>query len=172
MGEQIANWLINIIGGDIGKLITIFIVSMLPIVELRGAIIIAVLPLFNLNWYTAFIVSVIGNLIPIPFLLLFLEKIFVFMKKHNIFKNTVLNLEKRAMSKKDSVAKFEFWSLTIFVGIPLPGTGGWTGALIASVLKMNKKRAFLSISIGVLMAGVIMTLISYGVIGTILNLFK
>ena len=172
MGEHVASWIMGFFEGDSGKLIAIFIISMLPIIELRGAILVAALPMFGVNWYTAFIVSVIGNMLPIPFILLFLDVVFNFMKKHNIFKSAVLKLEERARSKKDRVSKFEFWGLAIFVGIPLPGTGGWTGSLIATVLKMDKKRAFLSILIGVLGAGVIVTLISYGIIGNLIGFFS
>jgi uncharacterized membrane protein len=172
VGEQIANWITGLFGGDYGKIIAIFIISMLPVVELRGAILVAVLPVFGLNWHTAFVVSVIGNMLPIPFLLLFLDSVLNFMKKVKILKNIAASLEKRALSKKDGVAKLEFWGLAVFVGIPLPGTGGWTGALIATILKMDKKRAFASIAIGILIAGIAMTLLSYGVIGNILNLFN
>ena len=171
MGEQIADLIANVFGGDAGKIIAVFLISMLPVVELRGAILVAVLPAFGLSWYTAFIVSVIGNMLPIPFILLFIEKIFNFMKRRNILKKTIVKLEQKALSRKDSISRLEFWGLAVFVGIPLPGTGGWTGALIATVLKMNKKQALLSIFIGVLAAGVVMTLLSYGVVGTIINLF-
>ena len=167
MGEQIANWLTSFFEGDKGKMIAIFIISMLPIVELRGALLVAALPVFGVNWYSAFIIAVIGNLLPIPFILIFIEAIFDFMKKHKMLEGFVLKLETRARTKGEKIKKLEFWSLMLFVGVPLPGTGGWTGALIASVLKMDKRKAFISIALGVLIAGVIMTLVSYGIIGNI-----
>ena len=109
----------------------------------------------------------IGNLIPIPLILWFLDYIFDFMKKHNILKKFVLFCERKGNEKKDSIEKYGFWGLVLFVGVPLPGTGAWTGCLIATMLRMDKKKAFLATLLGVVMASIIMMLVSYGVLANI-----
>ncbi len=147
----------------IGKLAATFFISMLPIVELRGGIPYGVG--FGLNPWVAYIAAVLGNMLPIPFILWFIDKIFSFMKKREGWmKNIATKLEKKAISKSAQVEKYKLFGLLIFVAIPLPGTGGWTGALIASVLRMNRKWAFLSILGGVIIAGFIMTALSYGIV--------
>ena len=149
------------------KEIFIFLVSMVPLIELRGGLVIASLlkiPLIKAN-----IICIIGNIIPIPFILLFIKKLFGFMKKHNILKGFIDKLEKRAMKKSEGVEKGEFIFLLLFVGIPLPGTGAWTGSLIASLLEKDIKKASVAIFLGILMAAIIMDIVSYGVIGSIVG---
>lgn len=163
MGNEIVAWITHIFGADAGKIIGVIFISMLPIIELRGAIPVAFA--LGLNWWTAVICAIFGNTLPIPFILLFLESIFKFMKKHHILSNVVEKLEAKAASKNEKVAQYKFWGLALFVGIPLPGTGGWTGSLIASVMKMDKKSAFISVFIGILMAAVIVTTATYGLVG-------
>ena len=167
MGSAIVSWVIEIFGQGIGKIIGVFFISMLPVIELRGAIPVAYA--LGLNWQTAMIVAIIGNMFPIPFILLFLDFVFKFMKEHNILKNLVVKLENKAVASSDKVTKYKFWGLAIFVGIPLPGTGGWTGALIASVMKMRRKAALLSIFIGVVVAAILVTMATYGVFGSIVG---
>lgn len=167
MAETIVAWITGIFGASVGKIIGVFFVSLLPIIELRGAIPVAFA--LGLSWQTAMVCSIIGNLLPIPFILIFLEYVFEFMKKHNILKNLVLKMEEKAQNGSKKVEKYKFWGLLIFVAIPLPGTGGWTGALIASVMKMNKKHAFLSILGGVIIAGVVVTLLTYGLVGNVIR---
>ena len=111
----------------------------------------------------AILFSVIGNIIPIPFILLFITKIFDWLRPTKLFGGIVEKLEKRALGKSEGIQKAEFWGLTLFVGIPLPGTGGWTGALAASLLKIDIKKASLAILLGIAIAATIMTFISYGV---------
>ncbi|MDO4731626.1 MAG: small multi-drug export protein [Clostridia bacterium] len=142
----------------------VFIISLFPILELRGGIIAATI--LGIPWQTAYIICVIGNLLPIPFILLFLDKIFEWLKKTR-FKGLVDKLESKAMKKSETVKKYKFWGLFAFVAIPLPGTGAWTGALVASFLRMKLKDSILPIILGVLTAGIIVALASYG----ILNLF-
>ena len=110
-----------------------------------------------------------GNIIPIPFILLFIRKIFKVMKKTKIFRGLIQKLEDRAMGKSDQVKKYEFWGLTLFVGIPLPGTGAWTGSLIASLLEIDIKKSSLAILTGIIMATVIMYVVSYGVVGNLVH---
>ena len=119
---------------------------------------------------TAIPICIIGNIIPIPFILLFIKQIFKWMKKIKIFRGLIERLENRAMSKSDSIKKYEFWGLVLFVGIPLPGTGAWTGTLAASLLNMGLKKSTLACMGGVLLAGCIMGLLSLlgvSVVGTI-----
>ena len=158
-------FLVGIFGEGIGRVIGTFIISMLPVVELRGSIPVGYS--LGLPWYTNMIVSVIGNMIPVPIILLFIVKIFEIMKKKNILKNLVEKLENRAINRSESVTKSEFIGLMLFVAIPFPGTGAWTGALIAAMLKMNRRDAFISIFLGVTIAGTIITLGTYGILGFI-----
>ena len=154
---------VTLIGAPLlNKMIGIFLISMLPIIELRGAIPIGAA--IGLPWYLNMIVSIVGNMLPVPFILLFSVKAFEFMKKHNIMVKFIEKIEKRAMSRSESIANKEFLGLMLFVAIPFPGTGAWTGALIAALLQFNRKRSFFYIGLGVVIAAVIMTLASYGVI--------
>lgn len=166
MTESLVTSIINLFGSfttsPFGKEIITFIISLLPILELRGGLLAA--GALNLNPFVAYLVAIIGNLLPIPFILLFLTPIFNWMKKRKFLKKIVDKLEKKVESKKDKFEKGEFIALILFVGIPLPGTGAWTGALIASVIGMNKKKAFLAISLGILMASIIMMILSYGIL--------
>ena len=143
-----------------GKILTTFLVSMVPVIELRGAIPIGVAR--GLPFWVAVLVSVIGNLVPVPFIIIFIKKIFAFMReKMPKLNGLVTRLENKANSKSETVQKYAFWGLFIFVAIPLPGTGASTGALIAAMLEMPLKKAFPSIMLGVLSAGAIVTFITY-----------
>ena len=157
-------FIISIFGANGGKVIGIFLISLLPVIELRGSIPVGYYQ--GLPWYTNMITSIIGNLLPVPFILLFVVKVFEFMKKRNIMVGFIEKIEKRAMSRSDSIANKEFIGLMLFVAIPLPGTGAWTGALIAALLQFNRKKSFMYICIGVLIAASLVTLGVYGVIGS------
>ena len=138
-----------------------FLVAMVPVVELRGAIPFGVVR--GLNLWTAIIASMLGNLIPVPFIILFIRKIFAWMRAHMPKLNgLVLRMEKKAEKNRAAVEKYAFWGLVILVAIPLPGTGAWTGALVAAMMEMRLKRAFPAIAIGVAIAGVIVSVITYG----------
>lgn len=165
--ESLVIWYQNSLGSFMPKEVFIFLVSMLPLIELRGGLIIASLlkvPLMQAN-----IICILGNILPIPFILLFIKKIFEFMKKHNILKNLVYKLADRAAKKSSGVEKGEFIFLLLFVGIPLPGTGAWTGSLIASLLEFDIKKASLAILIGIIIAAIIMDIVSYGVLGSLVS---
>ena len=108
---------------------------------------------------------VIGNIIPVPFILLLITPIFTWLKGTKTFKPMVHRLEARAMSKSDQIEKYEFWGLVLFVGIPLPGTGAWTGSLIAALLGVKFRKAFPAVVLGICMATVIMWFISYVLLG-------
>lgn len=156
MAEQLIEAL-----GAIPDEIKLIIISMFPIIELRGAIPIGVL--LGMPPVESFIISVIGNLIPVPFVILLGRPIFHWLKKRKFMAKIMEKLEKRIEKKADSMMKKAALGLFLFVAIPLPGTGAWTGALIASMFDMRFKYALPSIVLGVITAGVIMTVGSYGI---------
>lgn len=142
-------------------LMTLFL-SMVPVIELRGAIPFGVLN--GLSVSESFWISAIGNLIPIPVLVIFTRKVFEWLRtKNDTLNSMVCKFERKAEEKRGIVEKFEFVGLIILVAIPLPGTGAWTGALVAAMMDMRLKRAFPAIAIGVLIAGVIVSVITFGV---------
>ena len=144
-----------------GKILMTFLISMVPVIELRGAIPIGVGA--GLNLWLAIGVSIVGNLVPVPFIIIFIKKIFAWMRgKSDKLNGLVTRLEKRAEAKSETVQKYSFWGLFILVAIPLPGTGAWTGALVAAMLEMPLKKAFPAILLGVLGAGVIVSFVTYG----------
>lgn len=138
-----------------------FLVAMVPVVELRGAIPFGVVR--GLNIWTAIIASVLGNLVPVPFIILFIRRIFAWMRAHMPkLDGLVTRMEKKAEKNRAAVEKYAFWGLAILVAIPLPGTGAWTGALVAAMMEMRLKRALPAIVIGVVIAGVIVSVVTYG----------
>ena len=141
----------------------IFFISMVPIIELRGAIPFGCA--LGLPWYTNFLLCIVGNLLPVPFILFLIEWALGIMKKIKYVDRFAYWLEEKAEKNKEKITKYATFGLLLFVGIPLPGTGAWTGALVASLLHMKKSRAMISIIGGVLLAGALVTLISYGVLG-------
>lgn len=147
--------------------IVVFIISLFPILELRGGLLAA--SLLKIPAMTAVPLCILGNILPIPFILLFIKQIFKWLKKTKTFRPMVEWLEKKAMGKSEKIQKYEFVGLMLFVGIPLPGTGAWTGALIASLLDIDIKKSSLAIFLGVLIATVIMLIVSYGVLGNLVS---
>ena len=164
MSDVLINWFVTNLGGKVGKELILFIISMVPILELRGGLLAAGPAFLNIPMWRAIPVGIIGNLLPIPFILLLITKIFDWMKGTKRLKPVVEKLEKKAMSQSANIEKYEFWGLVAFVGIPLPGTGAWTGALIAALLGIRFRKAFPAIVIGVCLAACIMTIISYGIV--------
>ncbi len=149
-------------GTTAGSILMTLLISMVPVLELRAAIPAGVIAGLDIPVVVA--VAIIGNLIPIPFIIVFIRKIFKWMQtKSEKLAALVKRLEDKADRKKDKVLKYEFWGLMFFVAIPLPGTGAWTGALIAAMLDMQLKRAFPAIAAGVVIAAVIVTVATYGV---------
>lgn len=138
-----------------------FIVSLFPVLELRGGMIAA--RILEIDFIQAFLVCYLSNMIPIPFILLFIRKIFNLMRKVKFLVKIVDKLEARADKKKGTIEKYKEWGLLLFVAIPLPGTGGWTGALIAALMDLRMKKCLPIIAIGVFIAGLIMSLITYGI---------
>ena len=170
--ESIINSIIKLFSGltalKFGKELIVFIISILPILELRGGLIAA--SLLNVSPLTGYIISIIGNTLPVPFILLFINKILEWMGKSKIKWMNKLSkwLDKKARKHKDSIEKYGYLGLTLFVGVPLPGTGAWTGCLAASVLNMDKKKSFISIMLGIIMASIMMIL-SYGLLKRIVG---
>lgn len=149
-------------GTTAGSILMTLLISMVPVLELRAAIPAGVIAGLDIPVVVA--AAIIGNLIPIPFIIVFIRKIFKWMQtKSEKLAALVKRLEDKANRKKDKVLKYEFWGLMFFVAIPLPGTGAWTGALIAAMLDMQLKRAFPAIAAGVVIAAVIVTVATYGV---------
>ncbi|MBR0307879.1 MAG: small multi-drug export protein [Mogibacterium sp.] len=142
------------------ELIT-FLMAMVPVIELRGAIPYGVVA--GLSVHTAFVLAVLGNLVPIPVLVVFTRKVFEWLRtKSDGLDRLVRRLEAKADKNKEIVERYEFLGLMILVAVPLPGTGAWTGALVAAMMNMRLKRAMPAIIVGVLIAGIIVTTVTYG----------
>ena len=172
MSEKIVNFIVGMFGSfatiPFIKEIIVFIISMCPILELRGGLIAA--SLLNMDPLLSYIVCMIGNIIPIPFILWLINKILNWMRKS---KSKNINgiakwLDKKIDKHKGQIEKYGYWGLVIFVGIPLPGTGAWTGCLIAAVLEMDKKKSFIAAVLGVFIASIIMMLLSFGLLSNII----
>jgi len=151
--------------------IWVFIVSMTPIVELRGAIPIGVG--MGLDLVPTYIVAIIGNCLPVPIIMLFAKKVLdwfcTFDNKLSVFAKKIIA---KATEKAETLGTYELWGLFLFVAIPLPGTGAWTGSLIATILGLRVRKAFPVVCLGVMTAGVIMSLASAGVFGALGYLFS
>lgn len=149
--------------GNLPEELVVFIISLMPILELRGGLVAA--SLLGVPWHIAFPICVIGNMLPIPFILLFIKKIFKILRKWPLFRTIIPKLEKKAGEKGSLINKGRFIGLFSFVAIPLPGTGAWMGALAATMLDIRMKRSFPIIFLGVLTAGIIMSVLSYFIPG-------
>ena len=153
MVDSLINWFTSTLSFMPKEMVS-FIISMVPILELRGGLIAA--SLLGIGVVKAIVICILGNIVPIPFILFFITPIFNWMKKTSLLRPMVEKLESKSMAKSDQIQKYEFWGLALFVGIPLPGTGAWTGALIAALLGIEIKKASLSIFIGLIIATIIM----------------
>lgn len=165
--EALVHWFSQNLSQYISLEGAVFLISMIPLLELRGGLLAA--SLLKISAAKAIPLCIVGNIIPIPFILLFIKQIFKVLKKTKIFRGLIIKLEDRAMRKSDQVKKYEFWGLMLFVGIPLPGTGAWTGSLIASLLEIDIKKSSLAILCGIIMATVIMYIVSYGLVGNMVH---
>ena len=148
----------------VGKELCVFFCSMIPIIELRGAIPMGAV--LDMPWYIAYILSVLGNMVPVPFILLLIKKMIQWMSASKVkFFNKIANFLLRKVEKKRAgIEKYAFWGVCLFVAVPLPITGAWTGSLVAAMIDMKFWKALLSCLFGVMISGVIMTLISYGIV--------
>ncbi len=139
--------------------LVVFIISLCPVLECRLGMFTAIV-LLKMNPFVGFLISFLGNILPIPFILLLINWIFEILKKIPGINKLVYWLEEKTLKKRDKIDKYGIWGLLIFVAIPLPGTGGWTGALLASLLNLDKKKSFAVISLGVFIAGLIISVLS------------
>jgi len=152
------SWLIQT---ELGQIIATFLISMLPVIELRGGLPYGIA--FGLDYPVALTAAVLGNLVPVPFIIVFIRRIFAWIR--SLFPKcdaVITQLEKKAHLKGRLVKKYSALGLCILVAIPLPGTGAWTGALVAALLDIRLKKAVPAIVLGVLIAAMIMTVITYG----------
>ena len=154
-------------GNQAGELVFTMLVSMLPIIKLRGGIPFGVA--LGLNPWAAFAASVVGNLLPLPFIVVYIRRIFLWMRRHMPRLNALVDkMEKKAHLKGRKVTRYKYLGLMIFVAIPLPGTGGWTGALVAAFLNMPLRKAMPAMAGGVVIAGFLVTFLTYVVKMTII----
>lgn len=163
MIEAIENFFVNSVGKELG----VFICSMIPVIELRGGI-----PLgaaLGLPWWESYLLAVAGNMVPVPIILLFVRKFIFWMSasKVRFFNKIASFLERKAEKNRGKIEKYAFWGICLFVAVPLPITGAWTGALVCATIGEKVWRALVSCFIGVCIAGVIMTLASYGVVAAL-----
>lgn len=165
--EVLVQWFSTHLSQFISPEGAVFIISMIPILELRGGLLAA--SLLKIPAVKAIPICIAGNIIPIPFILLFIRQIFKLMKKTKVFRGLIERLENRAMGKSDQIKRYEFLGLLLFVGVPLPGTGAWTGSLIASLLEVDIKKSSIAILCGLIMATVIMYVVSYGIVGNLIH---
>ena len=163
--DFLVEFFINLFG-EINKELVVFIISLMPILELRGGLLAA--SLLDIEFTRAVFICVIGNILPIPVVLLFLKLVLNWLEKWDVTKKVVNWLEKKVEEKREQIDKYGYLGLIIFVGIPLPGTGAWTGSLLAVMLGMNRKKSFICILVGVIMAAIIMSILSYGILGNLL----
>ena len=159
MAETIARYFVELFQGRIPKELIVFIISLFPILELRGGMIAA--KLLQMDFLPAIVICFIGNILPIPFILLFIRKIFDFLRDKRGFSKLIRKLEERSLKQSGKVKRWRDLGLVLFVAIPLPGTGGWTVALIAALLEMKIKKALPLIALGIFIAGVIMSTVTY-----------
>lgn len=159
MADAMIQWFEQTLGGVIPSELIVFLISMVPILELRGGMVAA--RLFAIPYLRAAIICIAGNLLPVPFVLWLITPVFNWLKKTKLFRPMVEKIEARAMGKSDKIQKAEFIGLLLFVGIPLPGTGAWTGSLIASMLGTKFKKALAAEILGLLLALLIMSVITY-----------
>ena len=164
MLDSIVSAIQNFFLNTVGEKLCVLFCSMIPIIELRGAIPMGAI--FDMPWWQSYILSVIGNMLPVPIILLFVKAVINFMSKSKVkFFNKIADfLFRRVEKRRGQIEKYSFWGVCLFVAVPLPVTGAWTGSLVAAMIDMKFWKALLSCLLGVMIAGVVMTLISYGAV--------
>jgi len=159
--------LVGALSGKISSEFIVFLVSMIPLLELRGSILAA--GFMNTTFLPTYISAVLGNMLPIPFILIFIEMVFNLMEKISFLEKIPKKIKEKVLSKSEQIEKYGYFGLFIFVAIPLPGTGAWTGALLAVLLGLKKGKSLLAILLGVMTAGLIMSLLAFGIIQNIIG---
>lgn len=166
MAEKLVNVILGMFGGltatVFGKYVLLFLISLLPILELRGGLIAAAILDVPALW--AFAICFLSNILIIPFVLFLMEGILNFLSKFKFFKKIIDWLRNRTLKKKETIEKYGYLGILFFVAVPLPGSGAWTGCLLAVLLGLEKKKSFLAALLGVLIAGIIMLIFSYGIL--------
>ena len=145
-----------------GKLLATFLISMVPVIELRGALPIGVG--MGLSPVTALIVSIIGNMVPVPFIIIFIRRILNWMHRFEKFDRIATRMEEKAAKGGEKIVKYEMFGLFLLVAVPLPGTGAWTGSLVAAFFDLRLRNAVPIILAGVVAAGIVVFLVTYGVV--------
>ena len=149
--------------------IFVFLVSMLPIIELRGAVPLGIGR--GLPFFPTYLVAAVGNMIPVPFILMLVKPVLMFMQKIKIFNKIATFFLEKGQKAGAKFGDAKYWALYLFVAIPMPGTGAWTGSLAAALLDLDKGKSLMAVLRGVLTAGIIMGIASYGVLGAIGMIF-
>lgn len=165
--DALIQWFTTNLSPYVSEQAVIFIISMMPILELRGGLLTSMM--LGVPAAQAIPICVIGNILPIPFILLFIKKIFSWLRPTKLFGPIVRKLEAKTMNKSSALEKGEFIGLLLFVGIPLPGTGAWTGSLLASLLGIDIKKSSLAILCGLALATVLMYFFSYELLGSVIQ---
>lgn len=163
--DSLIQSLVEFFSSKLPNEITVFLISLLPVLELRGGLIAA--RIMEMDLIKAFIFCFVGNILPIPFILLFIRKIFDWLRHSKHLGKVIVKMEKKAEKHRPTIEKYGVWGLLLLVAIPLPGTGGWTGALVAAIMDIRIKHAFPIIAIGVFIAGLIVAGVSFGILGGI-----
>lgn len=158
--DSLIQSIVQFFSSKIPNELTVFIVSLFPVLELRGGLIAA--RILNMDAIKAFLFCFVGNMLPIPFILLFIRKIFDWMRHWKHMGKVIVRMEKKAEKHRGTIEKYGVWGLLLLVAIPLPGTGGWTGALVAAIMDLRMRRALPVIALGVFIAGLIVGGISFG----------
>ncbi len=161
MLEQVVAAILEFFTDKMPAGLTAFIISLMPILEIRGGMIAS--RILEIPFLKAFAICYLGNIVPLPFIILFIRKIFEFLRRFKFFRKIIERLELKTEKNKDKILRYESWGLLLFVAIPLPGTGGWTGALMAALLDIRLKKSLPIIALGVLIAGFIMSGLTYGI---------
>ena len=158
--DSLIQSIVQFFSSKIPNELTVFIVSLFPVLELRGGLIAA--RILNMDAIKAFLFCYVGNMLPIPFILLFIRKIFDWMRHWKHMGKVIVRMEKKAEKHRGTIEKYGVWGLLLLVAIPRPGTGGWTGALVAAIMDLRMRRALPVIALGVFIAGLIVGGISFG----------
>lgn len=165
--DGIVQSLVGALSGKISSEFIVFLVSMIPLLELRGSILAA--GFMETTFVPTYIAAVLGNMVPIPLILIFIEMVFNWMEKVKFLQKIPQKIKEKALSKSEQIEKYGYFGLFIFVAIPLPGTGAWTGALLSVLLGLKKGKSLLAILLGVMTAGLIMSLLAFGIIQNIIG---
>ena len=144
------------------KEVLIFLFSASPLLESRGGLLAA--SILHMNPIESFIICMLGNILPIPLILIFFDKVIEWMRKGKRLNKIAKKIDKKVEKNRSTVEKYGYMGLILFVAIPMPGTGAWTGCLVASALKLNKKKSFIYIMVGVLMASILMMYLTFGLL--------